>query len=163
MATVNHTSQRKDFPVQFFPHKVSLAVPSHSTRNLDVNLVSSALENKLNRFRVFLGKCRSNNIDKDICDIFSGFLDSLKPEEYISGYDIDFVASTTLEDEIALDIHFTKNGLSASNLLSVLFRKHGIQLEGRLGGYYYDINEELGIEHLTIQELLATFKRYARV
>lgn len=90
----------------------------------------------------------------------STFLDSIKLYEYNSGYDIDLVASTTLEGEIALDIHFAKTGLSASNLLSVLFRKQGIQLEGRLRDYYYDINEELGKEYLTVQELLTAFNRY---
>jgi len=160
MATVNHTSQRNDIPFQFFPPKVSLTKPSQPARNLVVNLNSSALDNKLNRLKIFLDTCSSSNIDKDICFMVSTFLDSIKLYEYNSGYDIDLVASTTLEGEIALDIHFAKTGLSASNLLSVLFRKQGIQLEGRLRDYYYDINEELGKEYLTVQELLTAFNRY---
>jgi hypothetical protein len=89
------------------------------------------------------------------------FLEEIKSSENSYVYDINFVASTTLDGEIALDIHFEKIGLSTTNLLSLLFRKQGIKIEGRRNNHYYDINEELGKEHLTVQELLVTFKDYA--
>jgi hypothetical protein len=161
MATVNSIGQRIENPFQFFLPGLPLTKPMLPAKNLVENDNFSELKAKLVGLEFFLEKCRLSNIDKNICDLVYKFLEEIKSSENSYVYDINFVASTTLDGEIALDIHFEKIGLSTTNLLSLLFRKQGIKIEGRRNNHYYDIYEELGKEHLTVQELLVTFKDYA--